>query len=59
MIFESGTIVVSYTRRGSIGYRAPELTGRTEDVYGASLPGLVTRKSDIWAIGIMSLIISF
>ena len=56
MIFESGTIVVSYTRRGSIGYRAPELTERTGDVHGAPLPGLVSRKSDIWAIGSVSLI---
>ena len=53
MIFESGTIVVSHSRRGSIGYRAPELTKRTGDVHGFPVPGYVSRKSDIWAIGVI------
>jgi len=54
MIFESGTMVVSHTRRGSVGYRAPELMGRNVEVHGFSSPGYVSRKADIWAIGAIS-----
>jgi serine/threonine protein kinase len=48
---ESGRIGFSNVRRGTPGYRAPELADVTFDKDGKEKPAEYTRNADIWAIG--------
>ena len=51
MFIDGNTKILSHRRRGTFAYRAPELAEKLRDSDGHSLPGEVSRKTDIWAIG--------
>lgn len=50
-IVESEGVAFSCQRRGTDTYRAPELAEFTYDTSGNSRPGIVSKESDIWAVG--------
>lgn len=50
-IFGPKTTAFSRTRRGTAAYRAPELAEYSYDACGHPQAGIVSLKSDIWAIG--------
>lgn len=50
-MFKDGSIEFSDARRGTVSYRAPELTEFTFDEYGNCQAAVVSKKLDTWAMG--------